>query len=245
MTPARLIIDPPAAGSWNMAVDEALLRSAGDSRQLTLRLYQWAQPTLSLGYFQPFAARSQHSASQGCPVVRRATGGGAIVHDHELTYSLTAPVRDRIDQLLLQWYDLIHGAWVATLDQFGLTARLCPHPDRDREQSFLCFHRRSAGDLLLGTAKVGGSAQRRHRHAALQHGSLLLDQSSAAPELPGITQLSGVRVTTGEWQTAWLQELSRRLAASWEMGTLTGAERAAAEELERDRFGCAKWTRRR
>ena len=92
MNTARLIIDPPAAGSWNMAVDEALLRSAGESRQLTLRVYQWEQPTLSLGYFQAHERPAEHAASQPCPVVRRATGGGAIVHDREITYSLTAPV---------------------------------------------------------------------------------------------------------------------------------------------------------
>src|SRR5882724_9809402 len=87
----RLIIDPPAHGAWNMAVDEALLESAAVDGIATLRLYQWSEPTLSLGYFQPAADRQTHPASRECPLVRRASGGGAILHDRELTYSLAIP----------------------------------------------------------------------------------------------------------------------------------------------------------
>src|SRR5687767_6703039 len=95
MPTARLIIDPPAEGSWNMAVDEALLESAADSGEITLRFYEWSRATLSLGYFQSHAERSGHTASLACPMVRRSTGGGAIVHDQELTYSLVVPMDGR------------------------------------------------------------------------------------------------------------------------------------------------------
>src|SRR5690242_1143259 len=88
MKEIRLILDPPAPGSWNMAVDEALLETAADAGIATLRFYQWNEPTLSLGYFQAAAERNQHSMSSGCPLVRRASGGGAILHDRELTYSI-------------------------------------------------------------------------------------------------------------------------------------------------------------
>ena len=77
----HLIIDPPASGAWNMAVDEALLIDAADSGIATLRFYQWDVPTLSLGYFQAYDDRHQHAASGDCVCVRRQTGGGAIVHD--------------------------------------------------------------------------------------------------------------------------------------------------------------------
>src|SRR5262245_32066382 len=87
----RLIIDPPQKGAWNMAVDQALLESAAASGGVALRFYQWSEPTLSLGYFQPIAARSEHPPSLHSPVVRRASGGGAILHDRELTYSIAAP----------------------------------------------------------------------------------------------------------------------------------------------------------
>ena len=88
MRQIRLLHDPPAAGAWNMAVDEALLETAADSGVATLRFYQWNEPTLSLGYFQAATDRDQHPASRDCPLVRRASGGGAILHDRELTYSM-------------------------------------------------------------------------------------------------------------------------------------------------------------
>ena len=80
MPPCRLIVDPPASGAWNMAVDEALLESVADGGPATLRFYQWSEPTLSLGYFQPYADREQHEASRELTVVRRSTGGGALIH---------------------------------------------------------------------------------------------------------------------------------------------------------------------
>src|SRR5437868_3979467 len=91
VTALRLIIDSPGDGAWNMAVDEALLETAANTNQATLRLYQWRQPTLSLGYFQLAADRAQHAASAACLLIRRPSGGGAILHDRELTYSIALP----------------------------------------------------------------------------------------------------------------------------------------------------------
>src|SRR5436190_15116613 len=91
MESLRLIIDPPLIGPMNMAIDEALLESAATDGVATLRLYQWSEPTLSLGYFQAAEERERHQASTNCPLVRRASGGGAILHDRELTYSLALP----------------------------------------------------------------------------------------------------------------------------------------------------------
>ena len=94
MADVRLIIDPPSPGPWNMAVDEVLLMDAVENGNATLRFYQWSEPTLSLGYFQAFADRKQHFASRNCAIVRRQSGGGAILHDHELTYSFVLPPGD-------------------------------------------------------------------------------------------------------------------------------------------------------
>ena len=245
MHSARLILDPPATGSWNMAADEALLRTAGDQQQLTLRVYRWNQPTLSLGYFQQYEQRHQHVASQHCQAVRRATGGGAIIHDQEVTYSLTAPVRDRVDPQILQWYDLVHTAWVTTLAQQGAHTRRCTESDAQRESPFLCFQRRTAGDLLLDGFKIGGSAQRRHRAAVLQHGSLLVQQSAAAPELPGIAQLAGLDLLATSWLRDWIEEIGRELGVTWETGDLDDQERELASELTGEQFESPKWTLRR
>ena len=78
-----------------MAVDEALLLDAAENGIATLRFYEWSEPTLSLGYFQRYDDRYSHAASRDCAIVRRQTGGGAILHDRELTYSLTLPASHR------------------------------------------------------------------------------------------------------------------------------------------------------
>ena len=74
-----------------MAVDEVLLEAAAADGQCTLRFYRWEEPTLSLGYFQTYADRWQHEPSRDAAVVRRTSGGGAILHDAELTYSFAVP----------------------------------------------------------------------------------------------------------------------------------------------------------
>ncbi len=97
MTKIRLIIDPPATGPWNMAIDEVLAHSAAERGVNTLRFYSWDPPTLSLGYFQRATDRQTHISSSTCAWVRRTSGGGAILHDRELTYSFATatPVGDR------------------------------------------------------------------------------------------------------------------------------------------------------
>jgi lipoate-protein ligase A len=245
MNTARLILDDPASGPWNMAVDEALLQSATRAGTITLRVYGWCEPTLSLGYFQSYQDRESHAASRECAVVRRATGGGAIVHDHDVTYSLTAPARGRTDGQLHDWYGLVHQAWIAVLRGMGVEAHCLTQTDPQKERQFLCFQRRAAGDLLLGSMKIGGSAQRRHAQAALQHGSLLLKRSVAAPELPGIAELSGRDLTDQAWLDVWAKSLAQALNVGWQAAGLTDEEKEWAKSLDRAKFGHPKWTFRR
>ena len=93
---ARLITTEPASGAWNMGFDEAMLAWAGETGGTWLRFYQWTPATLSLGYFQSVRSREQHLESRELPVVRRASGGGAIVHHHELTYSFVTALRGHL-----------------------------------------------------------------------------------------------------------------------------------------------------
>ncbi len=115
MLSCHLIVDSPADGVWNMAVDEALLDAATVEGIPTLRFYSWCEPTLSLGYFQAHADRKLHTASLACPLVRRASGGGAILHDGELTYSIVLPqshpAAARPDRL----YQAFHQTLIGTL----------------------------------------------------------------------------------------------------------------------------------
>ncbi|MEM8865820.1 MAG: lipoate--protein ligase family protein, partial [Planctomycetota bacterium] len=152
----RLIIDQPQSGVWNMAVDEALLDTAINQGIATLRFYQWAEPTLSLGYFQNYAERESHTASLDCPCVRRHSGGGAIMHDRELTYSLALPVERLGPGGAEGLYRLAHASLISVLQTMlpaaaGSRLRLCEtaitRPPAD--EPFLCFLRRTDGDLLV------------------------------------------------------------------------------------------------
>jgi lipoate-protein ligase A len=245
MPTLRLLIDPPAAGAWNMAVDEALLASAA-AGVATLRFYTWSEPTLSLGYCQPARQREAHAASRSCPLVRRASGGGAILHDRELTYSLAVPLRQRFGAQAGELYQIAHHTLVQSLRALRVVAHVHdPAAGEAAATEFLCFQRRTRGDVLCGPAKIAGSAQRRSRGAILQHGSVLLGSSPCAPELPGIEQLSGVRVTAEQLLAIWHPPVAVELRAAIQPGKLTNAERANAAAIERERFSSPGWTLRR
>ena len=188
-----VIVDPPLSGEQNMAIDEALLRSVKPDWPVVLRIYRWDRPTLSLGHFQRIEDRSQHPLLSKLPWVRRRTGGGAIVHDQELTYSVLLPNRvgypskGHSESL----YRDIHLSFVEKLTFLGWDARLsetctCSTSEHGNPQPFLCFSRRSPVDLIVNGDKILGSAQRRSAAGLLQHGSFLLRRSQWTPELCGL-----------------------------------------------------------
>ena len=249
----RLLVDPPATGAWNMAVDEVLLASAAERGIATLRFYEWEVPTLSLGYFQLAADRAQHAGSLGCPLVRRASGGGAIVHDRELTYSIALPLRDVRTRAATELYGACHETLIAALARFGVVAAsygsTCDKalPNRassSSQQPFLCFARRTCGDIICGSAKIVGSAQRRRRGAVLQHGSILLSESPCARELSGIAQLTGRSIQSGELAQAWTVDLARKLGAAPAPGEFTESEQGQAT-FHAERFASADHAHRR
>jgi len=247
----RLIVDPPLEGPANMARDEALLISAR-AGTATVRLYSWAVPTLSLGYFQAYADRAVHPISQRCPVVRRHSGGGAILHDRELTYSVAMPLTDDERRSTHGLVTTVHESLAAVWREAGLDARLAtgdepspPGPQEHGGRPFLCFQRRAEGDLLVGAYKVGGSAQRKWHGALLQHGSILLRRSVAAPELPGAEDLAGGEGLPEDWRTRWLTELANRLHWSFAPSTMTDEEFLQAHVAAESRFLRPEWTRRR
>jgi lipoate-protein ligase A len=247
MSACQLLIDPPADGAWNMAVDEVLLAAAAGGR-CALRFYRWQPPTLSLGYFQAIDERRRHAASLGCPVVRRASGGGAIVHDQEITYSIALPGEHPLAVGRMLLYETVHQTLIEILADAGIRAELYRRPPQTGARCscpFLCFQRRAAGDVVVGTAKVAGSAQRRLQGAVLQHGSLLLGRSAAAPELDGLRELSGLPLPDGPLIEAWTQRLHERLGLTWQRQPLTDPQRAEAAELARRKYAAEAWTGRR
>lgn len=230
----------------NMAVDEALLLSAPRTGP-TLRFYQWEVPTLSLGYFQNAADRSGHEASASCPIVRRSTGGGAILHDQELTYSFVIPISPQDKSSAQPLYYAFHETLIQALAGLGIHAELFtaePLLQVGQAEPFLCFQRRAAGDMLLGNSKICGSAQRRQKVALLQHGSVLLQRSIFAPELGGIADLAA-KLDPEELIKHWLPLLEKKLKLGFLPAGLSPDEWAAAERLAEDRFGADSWSLRR
>jgi lipoate-protein ligase A len=243
----RLIHDSPAAGAWNMAVDESLLTSAAEEGRSTLRIYGWEEPTLSLGYFQEYVDRQQHPASSRCPCVRRASGGGAILHDREITYSFAAAPPLTWAKRHLVLYDAFHSALVEVLAACGFSASLCrvAGSQRDRAQPFLCFLRRASGDVLVGETKIAGSAQRRCGGAVVQHGSILLGRSVFTLELPGLNDL-GIGVLAAEdLLIAWLNVLAEKLGIQFQPGSLSNEERQRAARFVEEKYGSDGWNRHR
>lgn len=246
METVRLIIDEPAGGPWNMAVDEALLQSAADG-VATLRFYSWDRPTLSLGYFQKYDDRLEHDASRDCPLVRRSTGGGAILHDRELTYSFAAPLQSRDVFRAEALYRIFHCSLIEVLEHWKVSASLCANRVKIsiQDEPFLCFNRRSDGDVLVCGSKIAGSAQRRRRNVVLQHGSVLLGVSPRAPELPGLREIAEREVDIDELISHWQKRLRDKLDLSLHQAKLSVEEVEKSRLLETEKFSHSRWTQRR
>jgi lipoate-protein ligase A len=248
--------DPPARGSWNMALDEALLHRAAEGAPPVLRFYEWQEPTLSLGYFQDYSDRDCHPGSANCAVVRRTTGGGAILHDRELTYSCILPSRHPLGRRAPELYNAIHNSIVAVLAEYSLTANLVACGDqsshaagcgaRDQKtEPFLCFERRTPGDVLLDGWKVAGSAQRRQRGAVLQHGSILFERSPFAPALPGIHDLTSILLDRSDFARRLRNAITIRLGVDFAFEPPTSDLRDHAAGIETSKFATDLWLRLR
>ena len=246
-TPCRLLIDPPGAGPWNMAVDEVLMEWSAATGGCCLRFYRWREPTLSLGYFQAYEDRNRHPPSLGCPVVRRTSGGGAIVHDRELTYSIVVPRGHRLAVRRLALYRAVHTSLIELLSELGVSAFLYGGSGETTSgrQPFLCFQRRAPGDVLVSHAKVAGSAQRRSPGAVLQHGSVLVARSPAAPELPGLNELLKTPIREPQFVEAWLDRLGRQLGLRCESRPLSDPEWRQVSKLAQSKYAAEAWTRGR
>jgi len=266
----RWLVDPPADGVTNMARDEAVLTcvSRGTS-PTTLRFYRWDPPTISLGYFQQFADFAALPLPAGrLPVVRRTTGGGAILHDRELTYSLTLPVGHpllRVHPTTLEshrrdadstrdsgrtassvgpnaLYNHVHEAVAALLARHGIVVTKEPagRGGCSHGGPFFCFERHCCFDLMAGGRKIMGSAQRRTPQAILQHGSLILARRFDQQRCAAVSDLGALDVNDH------LRELAEAIAgqALGEPSQYTPEELALAEQL-RAKYADAAWTKRR
>ncbi len=176
----RMLLTPAAPGPWNMALDEAILEAVGQNTvPPTLRLFAWQPPCLSLGYAQSVAdVDREQLENHGWDLVRRPTGGRAILHTDELTYSVIAPLTEpRVYGSILESYRRLAQALLSALAVIGLDAQA----DKDHARSKknvpsgpVCFEVPSNYEITVAGKKLIGSAQARRREGVLQHGSLPL-----------------------------------------------------------------------
>jgi lipoate-protein ligase A len=177
----RLLIDNDLPGARNMARDMAMLETVADGEAPpTIRLYGWDPPCLSLGRHQGIeAADLEFCRAEGIDVVRRPTGGRALLHHLELTYAVIAPLNEGpLPRGLQEAYRVICSALVRAVRTLGIDAELTggevnlqlPHP----KTTVPCFEAPAGGEVVVGSRKLVGSAMRAHAGAILQHGAILL-----------------------------------------------------------------------
>ncbi|HLF28112.1 MAG TPA: biotin/lipoate A/B protein ligase family protein [Anaerolineae bacterium] len=246
-----------------MAIDEAILRGVADgSAPPTLRFFAWQPACLSLGQAQPFADVDVEACrALGVEVVRRPTGGRAILHVDELTYSVTAPETEaRVQGGIVESYRRLSEGLLAGLLRIGIPVQQVERPEsHDRDQGPVCFEAPSNYEIVFDGHKLVGSAQMRKNGVMLQHGSLPLVgdiaricsvlQSRPDPERVRaraitIARAVGCVVPYPEAAQQLAEGFKAALNLKLEPGDLTAQERDWAEKLRREKYASDAWTRR-
>lgn len=183
-SPWRLLFAAPRSGAENMARDTALQARAARTGETVFSVYSWSRPTLSFGRNQPASGLYDldRIRAAGVDVVRRPTGGRAILHNREVTYSVTAPLEDAAP--LRETYSRINRILQNGLSRLGVTVTPATPSERAAVPSVRpCFETPAEGELVAQGGKLVGSAQYRDAGALLQHGSILVnDDQSSLPD---------------------------------------------------------------
>jgi lipoate-protein ligase A len=266
LTPAswRLLIDPDGDGATNMATDEALLDAylgpQGQDAPPTLRLYGWNPATLSLGKGQ--AALGSHDpaflAAQGLGLVRRPTGGQAVLHERERTYCVVGRLdRPPFDAGVLATYEAISEALRNAIESLGVETSTAPQrPAAVPDRGPVCFNVASSHEVLHRGRKLVGSAQMRRRQAFLQHGSIPLradaqrlgsaiGSQADASRIAGLSDALGCDPSIAELDAALIAGFERRFGIELVSGRRTAWERQRIEGLRCWKYLSACWTHRR
>jgi lipoate-protein ligase A len=259
----RIIRMGACDGPMNMALDEALARLCRDDAEL--RFYEWDPPALSIGYFQRAAEIDPATCREAAiPLVRRPTGGRAVLHGHDLTYGLILPLRSPwTDYSVAESYRRINGCLQQGLQRLGVpvsigtaSAGAGPGP------SPFCFSAIVQHELMVDGRKLIGSAQRRFPTALLQQGSILMDaeppallarlwgskRTQRADSLGSATSLRealGRRPDRAEVEAAIAGAFGSMLDIRFREGTLEPGELALARRLVETHYASDEWTFRR
>jgi len=236
----RFLNTGPQAGDYNMALDAAMAQS-GAINEPTLRVFKWQPDCISLGYHQNAGEVDLEKCRRaGIEVARRPTGGRAILHAQELTYSVIIPATHAWFEILpLDIYRRLSEAIAAGLRDLGAAVNFAPGEKlhvEGRPLRMSCFASAARNELLAGGKKIVGSAQRKFRQGILQHGSILLDQAhDRLPEF--LTGDESARETERrglEDHTTTLRQVCGRLVDFDE--TMSALRRGFAETWQIDFF---------
>lgn len=268
----RLLLTPPLDGPLNMAVDEALLGAVAEGRSPpTLRFFAWTPPCLSLGYAQPLSdVDMERLRARGWDLVRRPTGGRAILHTDELTYSVIAPMDEpRVLGGVLESYRRLSAGLLRGLKILGLNAQADRKAPTFNPQSStplpICFEVPSDYEITVNGHKLLGSAQVRKRGVVLQHGALplvgdiariceaLRFESEAKRErvkarvrerATTVQAVLGREVSWDEAAQAIRAGFAEALNLEFVEESLSADEQAAAEKLRAEKYAAREWNER-
>ena len=264
----RILPFERAAAAKNMAIDEAVFRKniRGESPP-TLRFYGWRSPALSIGYFQDYRKEVDDEACRkfGVEVVRRPTGGKAVLHERELTYAVVAGADTGLfPPDILKTYLVIGRCLAEGLAGVGIRAEMKEDGRRPPDGALpsACFSFPSRYELLVGDRKICGSAQMRSQGAFLQHGSLLTafdplrtcevmlphrrlekEADRLRNAVTSVGEQAGPALDEEGLRRALREGFERTLGIRFREGMLTPGEQALRDELVEKKYGREEWNR--
>ncbi|MFY0543289.1 lipoate--protein ligase family protein [Brevibacillus sp. H7] len=272
----RYIVTEGMSPAMNMAIDEAILQMHSEGKvPPTVRFYTWDPATLSIGYFQKaereidFAELRKH----GLGFVRRPTGGRAVLHDQELTYSVVvSESHPKMPSSVTEAYKVISLGLLHGFQNLGLQAEMVSLASEEEKEKYsspgssACFDSPSWYELVVEGKKVAGSAQTRQKGIILQHGSILLDMDvdllfsllkfpservkermmqSFRQKAVTINEVSREPVSLQDAIAAFRKGFASGLEVDLVEAELTAEERVLAEELAETRYAADEWNFRR
>lgn len=249
----RLLLTPDQSAAWNMAADEAVLTHVANGVSFpTLRLYSWKPAAISIGYFQSLHDEVDVDACKRnhVDIVRRMTGGGAVFHAQEITYTFIAPLTDqRMPLDIMKSYSVIGAGVILGLKALGIESRFVP-----------------LNDIVVGEKKISGNAQTRKSKCIVQHGTILLDVDvetmfsllrvpsqkirdkliqNVKERVTSVRHILGCAVGFDEAKDAMVTGFEEALSTRFTLGSLTDSELVLLEKLAREKYVNKEWNEMR
>ncbi len=249
-------------GSWNMAVDEAIFIITKEKNlSPTLRFYRWRPSAVSIGYAQNVGeeVNLKECRRLRMDIVRRYTGGGAIFHADELTYSFISKTDgyQHFDDLLASYKQVCWGI-IKGLSKLGISVKFREEKNKlSSRKKVPCFMANSKHDLIVNEKKVLGNAQRRTKEVFLQQGSLPLsyDFNLINRIFPGsngfknratsISEILDQEISLGEIKEKLLFGFTSHFSVNFREETLSGEEESLARKLFKEKYSSKGWTEKK